>query len=759
MHGSSDQGLLLVNKQPTPLTFSISGVTGGMASCLDGSGLPASPGFAPPIDRLIAADGSITLGPFGVAVATVTVEPSADGESSAHGDMATSVFSGNHRFGLSVAELKTLKTDDRQRPLSPPSMHPCPLRPDGRLPDPPSSSPGPDALWRPRFHYVGYNQTNRGHIQDPSGVIYNDETKTWHVFPDCWPCQGGGSLTWCHISGNLTHWTRHKMPGRKPALTSGVEWNVGTGAVERTANGSWVALFGGCAISDDGMETWRTLRTPGPCYCGGSFKTEADYMQCMAPGGPGGAVGCAGSCATNLPSPFAGGAVALGSSNHPDGPRINCSAALDTSRPFRTTNGSVWTVVQCDNPANVTLNNVSIGAKTSAALFESTNPEMLSGWAFRGVLFAPIHGDYVPGSTERDLGEMECPEFFPAPTGAGREAGQDDKRWWVFGGSEGGRPEASANPQNLPPGGPWACRLNASLAGTDACPIAPTQGAVQCRDQGRYGCLGGGSAYWTGHLDEQSMRFHDVTKGTYDYGNFYAAKSGAGLSNTGRRVLFGWVNEVVCAIGNIYCPNISMSNTSFDGVLSFPREVSIEPESGVLRFGLVPEFLVLRRAHEHHEMLHVADGAVATLSMTGQMLDFSVTFQPSTAGEFGVSVLASEDFRQEVVRVGYNATRRSAFIDVRESSQGSVGMPWVYNAPLILTPGRGLALRCLVDKSVLECFADETAPGGGSPASYRRVITARSYYSQPTSARIGLFSAGAASVAQVVDVWAVSATD
>ena len=71
MQGITDKGLLLVNKQPTPLTFNISGVTGRLASCLDGSGLPVTPGMAPPIERWITADGSITLGAFGVAVAAV----------------------------------------------------------------------------------------------------------------------------------------------------------------------------------------------------------------------------------------------------------------------------------------------------------------------------------------------------------------------------------------------------------------------------------------------------------------------------------------------------------------------------------------------------------------------------------------------------------------------------------------------------------------------------------------------------------------
>ena len=208
-------------------------------------------------------------------------------------------------------------------------------------------------------------------------------------------------------------------------------------------------------------------------------------------------------------------------------------------------------------------------------------------------------------------------------------------------------------------------------------------------------------------------------------------------------------------------PNISMSNTSFDGALSFPREVTIEAESGVLRFAPVKEFMVLRRMHEHQEGVQIADGGTGVaLGMKGQMLDIEIVFAPSTAAEFGVQVLASADFSTEVVRIGFNASRQSAFIDVRNASAGSVGMPWVYDAPLTLTAGRSFAMRCLIDQSVLECFFDEVEAGAASqPRSYRRVITARSYFSQPTSAHIGLYSFGAASVAASADVWAVAATD
>ena len=67
--------------------------------------------------------------------------------------------------------------------------------PSCRQADPPPPSPT-DALWRPRFHHVGFNDTNRGHMQDPSGVIYDEATRRWHVFPDCWQCVPQPTLTW-----------------------------------------------------------------------------------------------------------------------------------------------------------------------------------------------------------------------------------------------------------------------------------------------------------------------------------------------------------------------------------------------------------------------------------------------------------------------------------------------------------------------------------------------------------------------------------
>ena len=62
------RGLLLVNKRPSPATFQIRGFAGAMASCVDGTGYPHTPGLAPPVLKQVDAGGHLQLGAFGVAV-------------------------------------------------------------------------------------------------------------------------------------------------------------------------------------------------------------------------------------------------------------------------------------------------------------------------------------------------------------------------------------------------------------------------------------------------------------------------------------------------------------------------------------------------------------------------------------------------------------------------------------------------------------------------------------------------------------------
>ena len=67
----SPRGILLINKLGTDATFVIKGATGGLASCVDGTGGGEDgPGFAPPIVKPLSGSGELTLGPYGVAVVT-----------------------------------------------------------------------------------------------------------------------------------------------------------------------------------------------------------------------------------------------------------------------------------------------------------------------------------------------------------------------------------------------------------------------------------------------------------------------------------------------------------------------------------------------------------------------------------------------------------------------------------------------------------------------------------------------------------------
>ena len=68
--------MLLINKLPTPLSVTLhgAGVSGNTTTAqvldgsVDGKSLDPEPGFLPPVDRVIGADGVLALGPYAVAL-------------------------------------------------------------------------------------------------------------------------------------------------------------------------------------------------------------------------------------------------------------------------------------------------------------------------------------------------------------------------------------------------------------------------------------------------------------------------------------------------------------------------------------------------------------------------------------------------------------------------------------------------------------------------------------------------------------------
>jgi hypothetical protein len=63
---TSNRYILLVSKTSTPLVATLADAPNALATVLEGSGV--EPGFQPPRSRRVGADGSLSLGPFAVAI-------------------------------------------------------------------------------------------------------------------------------------------------------------------------------------------------------------------------------------------------------------------------------------------------------------------------------------------------------------------------------------------------------------------------------------------------------------------------------------------------------------------------------------------------------------------------------------------------------------------------------------------------------------------------------------------------------------------
>jgi hypothetical protein len=76
VHDSGKRGVLLISKTSTPLEVTLqgAGVSGVNTTAqvldgtIDGKSLDPEPGFVPPVDRVVGADGVLALGPYGIAL-------------------------------------------------------------------------------------------------------------------------------------------------------------------------------------------------------------------------------------------------------------------------------------------------------------------------------------------------------------------------------------------------------------------------------------------------------------------------------------------------------------------------------------------------------------------------------------------------------------------------------------------------------------------------------------------------------------------
>ncbi|MFJ6535041.1 glycoside hydrolase family 32 protein [Paenarthrobacter sp. NPDC091711] len=205
--------------------------------------------------------------------------------------------------------------------------------------------------------------------------------------------------------------------------------------------------------------------------------------------------------------------------------------------------------------------------------------------------------------------------------------------------------------------------------------------------------------YWTGRYAGDTFTPEALHR--LDYGGrfFYAPQSF--LDESGRRVMFGWMQE-----GR---SDAAMVEAGWSGVMSLPRLTTVAND-GTLEFAPVPEIGKLRRNHTSvPAQVLVGAGIPVTTAVSGNQLDLELDVQLAPGSEIRLGVLASADgAEQTVIVLGRDADGTptgTLRLDRTRSSLDSAVDVEEKSGPLSMTDGR-VRLRVLVDRSAVEIFAN-----------------------------------------------------
>ncbi|MFP5283120.1 MAG: glycoside hydrolase family 32 protein [Actinomycetes bacterium] len=239
------------------------------------------------------------------------------------------------------------------------------------------------------------------------------------------------------------------------------------------------------------------------------------------------------------------------------------------------------------------------------------------------------------------------------------------------------------------------------------------------------------SVYALGRFD--GRRFVEDSRHHLDYGMnyFYAPQSMRDAA--GRRILLAWVQEGRPASAQIAA--------GWSGVMSLPRLATLGGD-GLLRQTPVPELARLRTDGQAYEDVGLQAGDELPLG-GGNQLDLEITAWIGEDTEFEVDLLASPDSAEQT-RLVVGALPGTQKVALRLDRTASSRDPGVDRRELggrvPLGAGRRLDLRVLVDRSVLEVFANGCA------------LTARAYPTRLDADRVRL-RVGRGQVSLHVHTW------
>ncbi|WP_314323667.1 glycoside hydrolase family 32 protein [Paenarthrobacter ilicis] len=204
--------------------------------------------------------------------------------------------------------------------------------------------------------------------------------------------------------------------------------------------------------------------------------------------------------------------------------------------------------------------------------------------------------------------------------------------------------------------------------------------------------------YWTGRYSGDSYTPAELHR--LDYGGrfFYAPQSF--LDDSGRRIMFGWLQE-----GR---SDSAMVEAGWSGVMSLPR-VATPAHDGTLAFAPVPELENLRTRHVNVSgRVLVAGGTPSVTGVCGNQLDLELDLQLAPGSTLQLGVLGTADGTEttliELSRAQDDSPgtlrldRSRSSLDLSTDAEEKTG-------PVPLPDGR-VHLRVLIDRSAIEIFAN-----------------------------------------------------
>jgi len=239
-----------------------------------------------------------------------------------------------------------------------------------------------------------------------------------------------------------------------------------------------------------------------------------------------------------------------------------------------------------------------------------------------------------------------------------------------------------------------------------------------------------GCRYYLGDWRDEAFHptFHE--KMSWIDNSFFAPESL--LDDKGRRIMWAWIFDA---------PGFkTRMDYGWSGTMSLPRVLTLG-DDGMLRMNVPKEIEQLRYNAKSKRKLVVEAGTDLVLDdIQGNSLELDIEISSKDAQQFGVKVCLSPDGSEQTL-IYYDAKDKQLKIDTRKSS-ATGGPKGIEAGPLQLADGESLKLHILIDKSVVEVFAN------GRQAVMRRI-----YPTDENSTGVALFSNGGSANVKRVDAW------